>query len=953
VKKILSSPLLFPLILILLCLFIAFKNYTPGTFLTGWDTLHPEFDFTLNFKRLIFGVWRTEQGFGAAAGHSHMADLPRVFLLWLFHFIFPLNFLRYSYIFLCLIIGPLGIYYLIKHLFRRSNQIFRAQSSEGFTSEGREHEKFRLPAKIDIIAFLSALFYLLNLSTVQQFYVPFEMFPTQWAFLPWIILATLVYLQKPTRLRLLTFGLSTLFATPQAYAAHLWYPFFGLYCIFLLINSCFNKNQFKQSLHLIFITLIINSFWLLPNLYYIFTSASVPQENLTNRLHSQEFLLKNRETGNLFDSPLLKGFYFNWKNFNFTAKNFENLMPEWNNHLQNLDVLVVGYILFLASLTGIVLTVRQKNRHLYPFIPFFIIPFILLLNSTFPLNYLFDFLLKIPLLKEPLRFIFTKISILALFGQTIFLAYSLHFLTNKFSRRFLFIFSFVFIISLLIYTYPIFQGQLINPNVKVKIPDSYFQFWNYLSTQPQGQILAIPLHEPSGWQYNNWGYQGSGFIWFGLPQSITDRDNDRWQVQNEEAYREFFNSLYSADSDLFLQTIHKYNIRYLLWDQSSAPAPAKNRDQITFKYETEWLLNSLITSGNLKLQKKFDQLLLYQIPESKPLVYLDQISKIINPPYHWGYFDYQYQNQTYFSDNSQINYFPFRFVLNRLGKIDTNQLQISSENNLWQIHLAGQTFPIDNAYVFDADYLQQLDPHSKYLIQNPQNHSLIYQTDKTIPQGTGINLNELPHSQGYLIGVLSKYYSGLTLRLCFQNSFSNLCTPSDELSQNSNFAWDYFLIPPSGNNSGYQLYLNALSFASVKSKTEVQKIVVLPIPYEFLSQIIINPQAVQNPSTPSYPNFSSNPNHSFISITLTNPPSANSQIILNQSYSPGWLAFYFQNKKPVLLSHALINNWANGWVLPSTPNTIYIIFWPQLLQFLGFGLLTIPLIQLLKQSHSL
>ena len=153
-----------PLIIISITFLISLLNYTPNTFLTSWDTLHPELNFPLNFKRLIFGVWRAEQGLGAAAGHSHMADLPRVFILWLLHFILPLSTLRYSYIFLCLILGPLGIYHLTKYLFKKSQ-----------------------------LALLAALAYIFNLATVQIFYVPFEMFPTQYASLPWIILLSLKF----------------------------------------------------------------------------------------------------------------------------------------------------------------------------------------------------------------------------------------------------------------------------------------------------------------------------------------------------------------------------------------------------------------------------------------------------------------------------------------------------------------------------------------------------------------------------------------------------------------------------------------------------------------------------------------------------------------------------------------------------------------------------------------
>ena len=66
--------------LVSIALLLVLRNYTPGTFLSGWDTLHPEFNFGLNFQRLFFGVFRSEQGLGAVAAHSHMSDLPRVIL---------------------------------------------------------------------------------------------------------------------------------------------------------------------------------------------------------------------------------------------------------------------------------------------------------------------------------------------------------------------------------------------------------------------------------------------------------------------------------------------------------------------------------------------------------------------------------------------------------------------------------------------------------------------------------------------------------------------------------------------------------------------------------------------------------------------------------------------------------------------------------------------------------
>jgi hypothetical protein len=610
-KKILSSPLFYPSLLILISIFIAYLNYTPGTFLTGWDTLHPEFDFSTNFSRLLSGVWRAEQGVGAVSGHSAMADLPRVFILWLFHFIFPLSFLRYSYIFLCLILGPLGIYFLTYYVLR-------------FTSH---------------VSFISSLFYLLNLGTIQQFYVPFEMFPTAWAFMPWMILSTLQFLSGPSRIRFFYLGFWILFSTPMAYAAHLWYPFFGAYCLFLLLHFTYYRLRITNYIKIIFMILALNTFWILPNLYYLKTSSWIPQQNQQNRLHSQEFLLKNRQTGSLTDSTLIKGFYMDWDIYNFQSKNFQQLMPEWRNHFNNFDVKIIGYLFFVFASIGLILAVRN-NHPILALSPFFVIPFILLSNTTVPFKYIFDVLLKVPMLAEILRFVFTKLSPLMIFGQTIFLAYFLLNISKYIKTQIL---TLIFLSCILIYSFPVFQGLLISPQVKINIPQEYFQLNKYLNSQPNGRILTLPLHNPSGWTYNNWGYQGSGFLWWGIPQGVLDRDSDRWEVANEEAYREFYTSLYSRNASDFAKYLSKFKINYLIWDQTVITTATKNQDQTTFNFEIDKLFTRLIELKIISPPTKLGNIWISKTIQMPGLVQVGSELQNFTPKYQLNFFDNIYK----------------------------------------------------------------------------------------------------------------------------------------------------------------------------------------------------------------------------------------------------------------------------------------------------------------------
>lgn len=972
------KQILFPLILVLLTIVICFLNYTPKTFLTGWDTLHPEFNFSLNFQRLL-SLWHPEQGLGDIPGHAQISELPRVFILYLLHFVLPLNFLRYSYIFICFVIGPLGIYFLINFLFKKK-----------------------------LIAFLTAILYIFNLSTVQQFYVPFEMFPTQWAFLPFIILFSIKYLTQKSKKNLILFSLFTLLATPQAYAPQLWFAFFFIYLSFLIIHSFFNRQDLKKSLTLILFTLLLNAFWLIPNLFYIFTSSSINKDYRGNRLYSQEYLLKNRANGNLADSTLIKGFYLDWSVFDFNHNSFDQLMPQWKHHFNQPIVLIIGYLIFIASFFGLIISFLKKDHLFISLSPFFIIPFVLLSNRIPIFSQFFDFLIKNSTLRESFRFIFSKLSILLLFGLVIFFSYTLSFVFQKIkSLKFQNIISTLIVICLIIYTFPIFQGQLVSQAVRIKIPDNYFQFWQFMNSQGDSRILTLPLNQFSGWQYYNWGYQGSGFLWFNLKQSLLDRDSDRWSIQNEQSYQEFFNSLYSQKSDIFFHSLQKYQIKYIIIDQSIISSSSNNNNQITFKNETDALLKKLEDQKSIAKINQFGSISIYQTNFPVFNTTTKTITNYVSPSYQSAYFDAA-NSQDYITTTQTNIFYPFRDLLNSNQKIDLNKLEINQISpSQWQIGLKNPTnyqlqlpsltsteksitasvylesskiifkfpfpqeilnslktefnlpknstqvkindifFPITsdspnqflgniNIFINSANYLNDQIINFGFDINKTIYLKNVYLNSQSIdfinPQNFNLNLPNLPHSSGYIIAIKSQFISGIPLRLCLKNNYSFVCNIEDELSKNKNSSWDYFLVPSTGNDLGYQLNFNNVSIREYISKSVLDQVSIIPIPFNFLSQI-------------KFEDSTKNPTQFFV---------------LNQSFHPDWLAFYFDlpagrhgGLKPVFLkNHVLANNWANAWELPTNinPSQIHVIFWPQIFEFLGIGLTVLTLIWSFKNK---
>lgn len=860
---------IYPFILVILCLTICFLNYKSNTFLTGWDTLHPEFNFPLNFSRLLSGVWRSEQGLGAIAGHSHMSDLPRVFILWLFHFFMPLNFLRYAYIFLCFIIGPLGIYYLINHLFKNK-----------------------------LIAFITALFYIFNLNTLQQFYVPFEMFPTHWCTLPFIIFLTLKYLQKPSSKNLLIYTLITLLSTPMAYAAHLWYTFFGIYCAFLFFYYLYHKNSFTKIKTLIISLLLVNSFWLLPNIYYALSSSHIPQNTKVNRLYSQEYLLQNRQTGFITNTGLNQGFYFNWKIYNHTNSTFEPLLSNWQYHLNNPLISFIAYFLFLTSIAGLCIAFIKKDKKIIPLSAFLIIPLILLLNHTPPFEQLFNIFLKIPIIKEIFRFIFTKISVSFIFGQTIFFAYFIKHFPKKTTL--------IYIPLFIILCFPYFKGDLISSKMKVNIPDKYFEFWDFMKNQENGTILPLPLHNFTGWQYYNWGYQGAGFIWFNLKQPILDRDFDRWAPQNEQSFREFFYSLYGKDAQIFEKELEKYNIKYIFWDKSITTPFRKNREQIVFSHEIEFLLSYLQNNKKIEKIKEIDNLSVYKIIYPTSTYTSKTINQYVKQSHLWDYWDKNYINYgNYFSKDKN----PKEILLDKNEKVFIEKIETFLDK--------------ENIINYQASDFFYPDPKNKRKIEN--NIITYNTTNESI--GSFVYIPDLSHDKSYLIGFKSRHLSGLPLRICIKNTYNNICTVYEQLNKNKDLEWNYYLIPPQDSFKGFDISIDNISYGFYPSINQISEIKIIPIiDYESIN---INKSENINPT----------------------------EILLHpQAYHPGWIAFYLDGYKPVFLKdHILVNNWANGWQLPSSydlQSKVYYLFWPQLLQYLGFILGLYALFQSINKPHS-
>ena len=597
--------LIFPFILVLICVFVCFRNYTPGTYLTGWDTLHPEFNYQIYWKRILSGVWQSHQGLGSPASQAHASEIPRVLVIGVLDIFFATSFIRYLFAFLMLILGPLGVFYFLKRI------IFR--DSDDISS--------------NLGSFLGGLFYLLNLGTLQHFNVPLEMFLVQYAFLGWIFLFLTRFYYEGRRKDLLWFVLITFLGAPQAHTPTLFYVYIlslFIYLVSLLVLGKFIKRDeskmpahgnLKRAFIVFSLSLLINSFWLLPNLYYgVVKGKEVPLSKI-HHLFSEEAFLVNKKYGNIKDISILKGFLFDWGVYS-GGNDYSPLLGYWSLHLKNPLVSVIGYFFSFLILLGAVISVIKKDVRAIPWILVGFISVFFILNVNPPFGGIFVFFQEnIPLFKELFRFPFTKFSIILMFVYAVFFGYSTSFLISIVKKSYLKLPLFLTIfISIIFFSLPAFKGYLINPAVRVEIPNRYFEMFDYFEKQDEyGRVLNLPIHSFWGWATYSWdkrglGYQGAGFLWFGIKQPLIDREFDRWNIANEQPYREISTAIYSQNEDLLQKYLEKYDIRWLIFDKSVL-APGLD-EKVLFHNEIEKMFSDM---GSMSLDRDFgDGLLVYK-----------------------------------------------------------------------------------------------------------------------------------------------------------------------------------------------------------------------------------------------------------------------------------------------------------------------------------------------------
>lgn len=559
-------------ILGLVTMSIALTNLPPKGWLTGWDNLHSEFWSSMNVGRSWSAVWQEYQGLGLLGGMGHAADFFRELAMWVAGLIVPTEWLRYGYHILMYFVGMVGVYTLLQQTLSK-----RYSECVGKVS-----------------ALLGAIYYGLNLGSILYFYAPFEPYSTFWGMLPWEMYILIKYLQKPSKSNLLWFFAINLLSVAQGYVQTLFLIYGICFGIIVLANIIKNRSvtSIKRGLVAGVVLLAVNAFWVLPAGYYVTSAVDDHNNSAQVSFSTDMFYLMNKGRGTIKDFVQMKLFYYDFTDWKGDGNGFDYFSPAWVQHYQYEWVSPILYGFMVLIVLGLFIEFPYRGA----FIGVFLVGLIAFLSKEPGFSQVNDLMRKNELFAQLFRNPYTKLIVPTVMTMSIFLGVGtakLIELGNKYVGRYVAVIfiSALIMVGLVGISKPVWSGEFFYKAEKIDIPSEYLKLFDFMksSADPNGRIALLPAHYLWGWANHNWGYRGSGFLWYGIKQPILDRAFDVWSSNNETFYYEFSTAIYGSGE--VEKVLKKYDVRYVLLDKSISDIGLNSE---TFKYQqTEKLLDEL------------------------------------------------------------------------------------------------------------------------------------------------------------------------------------------------------------------------------------------------------------------------------------------------------------------------------------------------------------------------
>lgn len=596
------------ILLILLLLLICILSLQPGKYILSNDNYSPELNPTLSVSRYLESpAWRGYRVLGFAS-ESEQSDVLRSGIYTVFDSFLPTWLINQLFYFVCMSIGSISIAYLTRILIQKSK--LKRYSNWGYL--------------------LSGVIYFSTLWTMWLFYQNMAPYIVNFGFLPLLILCIFKYSLEKNWKNLLLIFISSILFTATSVIATLFFIDFVFIFSFILFISISVKNTGKERVKNILTTtgifLLTQLFWILPFIHYTFSTSSDIIDSYTNRTITSNVIDLETQSQTLLNSAR----FYNRTLFDMDGDNYLFPMAEL---FQSYDFYkVIGLIPILLSIIGLIFCIFKKNYKL-------LFWGVLLLGSLFlikvlnpPLGSIFLWLQEhVGLFRQVLRWPFSKLgqvyliclTILSTFGSVYLIKFFASFVKKKFPKRIYILFSFVLLcIMQLVYAEYMFRGDIFADRAFVNIPQEYFELGEYLkSNDSNGRIYYAPPSNNNYFREYKWGFWGSQFISYILPNPVMDMSSAVGSKVGEQALLKISNVVRSESKEEFLSLMNKYDVSYVLFDTSI------DMKGYAFDLDQEKVKNIF---SDYKLIWSKGDLYLYQVPSVQDKMYMESLSSILS-----------------------------------------------------------------------------------------------------------------------------------------------------------------------------------------------------------------------------------------------------------------------------------------------------------------------------------
>lgn len=540
------------LLLTIILISISILSIKYGEYLLSNDNYSPELNPLMSFFRYLESpAWRSYRVLGFASD-SEQSDIFRSLIYWLSSFALPSWSLSQLFSLVCLWVGSFSIASLTTRIVRENI-----------------NTKY-----YNIVFVVSGTIYVTTLWTAWVF--NFNMMPyiTQYGFLPLVLLTGYILLKDWNSKNILFFLLSTLLLTSTFVISTLFFVNILFISIIFAVFSYLGKIDFKRFFLSILLFLSMQLFWLLPFIQYTVSTSSDVIDSYTNRTI----------TSNTIDLEKQMMTFVN------SARFYTRLLgtvddPSIDSYIFPMSEEYIGYdfykavalLPFVLSVIGLTFILFQRRWRLIPIWVMLFGALLMITNLNPPFGFVYAFLQEnFGIFTQVFRWVSSKLGqiylvllvITGAIGFVSLLEFWGSFL-QKGSRRLLSILLLLlFLGPILFFSEYIVKGDLFTKRATVELPNQYYELAKYLEKDPSGRIFYAPPANNGYFREYEWGFVGSQFLGYIIPNPIIDMSLAVGSDVGEKAVLEIKNSFNSGNLQELNYDLNKYDVKYILVDRS-------------------------------------------------------------------------------------------------------------------------------------------------------------------------------------------------------------------------------------------------------------------------------------------------------------------------------------------------------------------------------------------------